>query len=44
MSILFEDIFDVKQLDPDGKKFDRGAFRARRHAPRAPSVPAGHRR
>ncbi|MPC54103.1 DNA-directed RNA polymerases I, II, and III subunit RPABC3 [Portunus trituberculatus] len=22
--ILFEDIFDVKDIDPDGKKFDRG--------------------
>ncbi|KAK3561817.1 hypothetical protein QTP86_015254 [Hemibagrus guttatus] len=21
--ILFEDIFDVKDIDPDGKKFDR---------------------
>lgn len=24
--ILFEDIFDVKDIDPDGKKFDRGAW------------------
>lgn len=22
--VLFEDIFDVKDIDPDGKKFDRG--------------------
>ena len=22
--ILFEDIFDVKDIDPDGKKFERG--------------------
>jgi len=22
--VLFEDIFDVKDVDPDGKKFDRG--------------------
>ncbi len=22
--ILFEDIFDVKDIDPDGNKFDRG--------------------
>jgi hypothetical protein len=22
--ILFEDIFDVKDIDPDGQKFDRG--------------------
>lgn len=22
--ILFEDIFDVKDIDPEGKKFDRG--------------------
>ena len=24
--ILFEDIFDVKDIDPDGKKFERGEF------------------
>jgi len=24
--VLFEDIFDVKDIDPDGKKFDKGAF------------------
>lgn len=24
--ILFEDIFDVKDIDPDGKKFDRGTL------------------
>lgn len=24
--VLFEDIFDVKDIDPDGKKFDRGIF------------------
>lgn len=24
--ILFEDIFNVKDIDPDGKKFDRGKF------------------
>lgn len=24
--ILFEDIFDVKDIDPDGKKFDRGMW------------------
>ena len=23
-SQLFEDIFDVKDIDPEGKKFDRG--------------------
>lgn len=23
-TILFEDIFDVKEIDPDGPKFDRG--------------------
>ena len=22
--VLFEDIFDVKDINPDGKKFDRG--------------------
>jgi len=22
--VLFEDIFDVKDIDPDGKKFERG--------------------
>ena len=22
--VLFEDIFDVKDIDPDGKQFDRG--------------------
>lgn len=26
--ILFEDIFDVKDIDPDGKKFDRGRLRS----------------
>lgn len=24
--VLFEDIFDVKNIDPEGKKFDRGMF------------------
>lgn len=24
--ILFEDIFDVKDIDPEGKKFDRGKY------------------
>lgn len=24
---LFEDIFEVRQLNPDGKKFDKGARR-----------------
>lgn len=24
--VLFEDIFDVKDVDPGGKKFDRGCF------------------
>jgi hypothetical protein len=24
---LFEDIFEVRQLNPDGKKFDKGAWR-----------------
>ena len=24
--ILFEDIFDVKDIDPDGKKFERGTI------------------
>ena len=24
--VLFEDIFDVKDIDPDGKKFDRGMY------------------
>lgn len=23
-TILFEDIFDVKEIDPDGQRFDRG--------------------
>ena len=23
-SILFQDIFDIKDLDPQGKRFDRG--------------------
>lgn len=22
--VLFEDIFDIKDIDPEGKKFDRG--------------------
>lgn len=30
--ILFEDIFDVKDIDPEGKKFDRGEW-GRRPAP-----------
>ncbi len=25
-TILFEDIFDVKDIDPDGPKFDRGSL------------------
>jgi hypothetical protein len=25
-TILFEDIFDVKDIDPDGPKFDRGTI------------------
>ena len=25
-STLFEDIFDVKDIDPDGKKFERGSM------------------
>lgn len=25
-AILFEDIFDVKDIDQDGKKFERGLF------------------
>lgn len=33
--ILFEDIFDVKDIDPEGKKFDRGEW-----GPRAASPPA----
>ena len=24
--VLFEDIFDVKDINPEGKKFDRGNF------------------
>lgn len=24
--VLFEDIFNVKDIDPEGKKFDRGKF------------------
>lgn len=24
--VLFEDIFNVKDIDPEGKKFDRGMF------------------
>jgi len=24
--VLFEDIFDVKDIDPDGKKFERGLY------------------
>jgi len=24
--VLFEDIFDVKDIDPDGKKFERGVY------------------
>ena len=26
--VLFEDIFDVKDIDPDGKKFERGLYLA----------------
>jgi hypothetical protein len=25
-NILFQDIFDIKDLDPQGKRFDRGIF------------------
>ena len=25
--VLFEDIFDVKDIDPEGKKFDRGKWK-----------------
>jgi hypothetical protein len=25
--VLFEDIFNVKDIDPEGKKFDRGEYR-----------------
>lgn len=28
--VLFEDIFDVKDIDPDGKKFDRGKLNIQR--------------
>ena len=28
-AVLFEDIFDIKDIDPDGKKFDRGECRLR---------------
>ena len=24
MATLFEDVFEVKDIDPDGKKFDKG--------------------
>lgn len=24
--VLFEDIFDIKDIDPEGKKFDRGKY------------------
>lgn len=27
-SELFEDIFEVRQVNPDGKKFDKGASRS----------------
>jgi hypothetical protein len=27
-AILFEDIFDVRQMNPDGKKFERGQLQA----------------
>ena len=26
--VLFEDIFDVKDIDPEGKKFERGILTA----------------
>ena len=26
-SIVFDDIFVIKEIDPDGKKFDRGMFK-----------------
>lgn len=35
--ILFEDIFDVKDIDPEGKKFDRGK-QGRDSLPRPPLV------
>ncbi|KAK7083299.1 hypothetical protein SK128_010010 [Halocaridina rubra] len=34
--ILFEDIFDVKDIDPDGKKFDRGTVCVNMKAYRMP--------
>lgn len=41
--ILFEDIFDVKDIDPEGKKFDRGkrGVRARPWATWPPAHVAG---
>ena len=29
--IIFEDIFDVKDIDPDGPKFDRGNLESRKY-------------
>ena len=29
--VLFEDIFDVKDIDPEGKKFDRGESKLRKY-------------
>nr|KAF7412804.1 hypothetical protein H0235_012655 [Vespula pensylvanica] len=29
--VLFEDIFNVKDIDPEGKKFDRGCCREKAH-------------
>lgn len=43
--ILFEDIFDVKDIDPEGKKFDRGkgcrgGMREEANMPTHPKWPA----
>jgi hypothetical protein len=38
--ILFQDIFDVIKVNPEGKKFDKGASReSTRGRPRSPSPP-----
>lgn len=42
--ILFEDIFDVKDIDPEGKKFDRGKVcrgGMREEANTCPPTPGG---
>lgn len=39
--IVFEDIFEIAQKDPDGKKFDKGGYRRQRSRIDRPLCAAG---